>query len=48
MDHDKILADYTAKVEEDLTTYLDDLKGPARDYHPFIGKVYEGLSEFSI
>lgn len=46
MDHDALLDEYTAKIEEKLAPYLEGLCKKGKEYHPFIGDVYDAISEF--
>lgn len=46
MGHETLLEEYTARIEEQLTPYLKGLSREGKKYHPFIGEVYEAVSEF--
>ena len=46
MNHDELLDDYTEKIEEQLKLYLEELAREGKKYHPFIGEVYDAISEF--
>jgi geranylgeranyl diphosphate synthase type I len=46
MDHDRLLEEYTGKIEDALRPYLANLVKEASAYHPFMGEVYESLAEF--
>lgn len=46
MDHDALLDEYTAKIEEQLIPYLKELSEEGKAYHPFIGEIYDSLAEF--
>lgn len=46
MGHDKLLDEYTARIEEQLVPYLKELSKEGKEYHPFIGEVYDSLAEF--
>jgi geranylgeranyl diphosphate synthase type I len=46
MDHDRLLEEYTGKIESLLIPYLEELTRDASAYHPFMGGVYESLAEF--
>lgn len=46
MDHDALLDEYTLKIEEQLGPYLEELSRVGKEYHPFIGDIYDAISEF--
>lgn len=46
MSHEELLDEYTALIEEQLAPYLNELCKGGKEYHPFIGEVYEAISEF--
>lgn len=46
MEHDALLDEYTAKIEKQLAPYLKELSKEGTDYHPFIGEIYDSISEF--
>jgi geranylgeranyl pyrophosphate synthase len=46
MDHDELLDEYTGMIENQLKPYFDELAQQGKKYHPFIGEIYETISEF--
>jgi geranylgeranyl diphosphate synthase type I len=46
MDHDALLGEYTSRIEKELAPFLDNATDVGGKYHPFIGEVYDALSEF--
>ncbi|MBU2559653.1 polyprenyl synthetase family protein, partial [archaeon] len=46
MDHDALLDEYTARIEEELAPFMKGVSSEGKKYHPFIGDVYETISEF--
>jgi geranylgeranyl diphosphate synthase type I len=46
MNWEKAFINYGVLVEERLRKLFDEILGDARDYHPFIEKVYSSLQEF--
>ncbi len=46
MDHDTLLDEYTARIENQLKPYLDELSQKGKKYHPFVGDVYSAICEF--
>lgn len=46
MEHAALLDEYTSKIEEQLGPCLEELSDSGKKYHPFIGEVYDAISEF--
>ena len=45
---EKKLEDHSRRVELSLSRFFDEVRGRSSDYHPFIGSLYDSISEFTL